>query len=464
MRARRASLPVATRQRGTLTAVTLAMFCMEASFLALMLALPDIARSLGETPEVTQDALSAYMLSLGATFVIAGRIGDIAGRLRVFVTGCLLFTVTLIGSALAPGLPVLIAFRLLQGLGAGLMLPAGIALVTAGYAGTGRQARALGLSFALASTGTVIGPFFGGWMAEEPGWRWIFWVLVPFTVLTVAITVRYVPESRGQTSARRLDIPGVAMVALAVAATGTAIDRADSVGWSGLNVALLAAGLGFLALFPLRERRAAHPLIDLSIFRNLTFDLVIFLGSVCYACYAATVFVASLYLQDARGLTAVKASAVFAIMAVLVALAAPIGARLQSHIRPTLVMATAGVIAGSALVLLTFATSWWEYVPVFAICGFGLGLGSSFATIATQQAVGPGRSGETSGILLTILTTSGGISLAAAAGIIDVFEGAGHSIEAACNTTLRIFAFLSLAASLIATAVMYALGRRGLIK
>jgi hypothetical protein len=126
-------------------------------------------------------------------------------------------------------------------------------------------------------------------------------------------------------------------------------------------------------------------------------------------------------------------------------------------------MATAGLIAGGALFLLTFATSWWVYVPVFAICGFGLGLGSSFATIATQQVVGPARSGEASGILLTILTTSGGISLAAAAGIIDVFEGAGHSIEAACNTTLLIFAFLSLAASLIATAARYALGRRGLI-
>jgi hypothetical protein len=283
-------------------------------------------------------------------------------------------------------------------------------------------------------------------------------------VLTIAVTVRYVPESRGQTSARRLDIPGVAIVALAVAATGTGIDRAGSTGWSGLNVALLAAGLGFLALFPLRERRAAHPLIDLSIFRNLTFDLVIFQGSVCNACYAATVFVVSIYLQDARGLTALEASALFAIMAVLAAVAAPIGARLQSHIRPTLAMATAGVIAGGALFLLTFATSWWVYVPVLAICGFGLGLGSSYATIATQQVVGPGRSGEASGILLTILTTSGGISLAAAAAIIGTFENAGRSIQAACNTTLLIFAFLSVAASLIATAVRYALGRRGLIK
>ena len=276
---RRAGDPAATGQRGTFTAVTLAMFCMEVSFLALMLALPDMARLFGTSPEVTQDALSAYLLSQGATLVVAGRLGDVAGRRRVFAAGCLLFAVTLAGAALAPSLPVLVVFRVLQGAGAGLMLPTGIALLTASYPGADRQARALGLSFALAAIGTVIGPLFGGWLAGGPGWRWIFWLLAPAAVLTVAVTVRFVPESRMTAPVPSFDVLGAVMVVLAVAAVGTGIDRADSDGWSGGSIALLAAGLAVIAVFPVRARRAAHPLVDLSVFRNPRFGLILFLGA-----------------------------------------------------------------------------------------------------------------------------------------------------------------------------------------
>jgi MFS family permease len=330
---------VVARRRAALTAVTLAMFCMEASFLALMLALPDIARLFGRSPEVTQDAVSAYLLSLGATLLVAGRIGDIAGSRRVFVVGCLLFVVALVGAGLAPALPVLVIFRLLQGVGAGLVLPAGIALVTAGYAGPDRQARALGLSFALASVGTVIGPLFGGLVAAGPGWRWIFWILVPFAMLAIAMAWRYVPDYRAGSARRKLDIPGAAAGFLAVAAAGTGIDRADSAGWSGVNVALVAAGLGFAALFFLRARRAAQPLIDLSVFRSPRFGLVLFMSLVSSGCYVAAVFVVSAYLQDVRDLSAIEASAVLAVMAALVAVAAPVGARLRPHVGPILVMA-----------------------------------------------------------------------------------------------------------------------------
>jgi MFS family permease len=462
--ARRARDPLATRQRGTLAAVTLAMFCIDVSFLALMLALPDMARAFGKSPEVMQDALSAYLLSFGAMLAAAGGLGDVAGRRRIFVAGCLLFAVTMAGAGLAPSLPVLIVFRVLQGAGAGLMLPTGIALVTASYRGADRQARALGLTFALATAGTVIGPFFGGWLAEGPGWRWIFWVLVPVAVLAVAVTVRFVPESRRKGPAVSFDFPGAVMVILAVAAVGTGIDRADSVGWSGVNIALLAAGLAVIAIFPVRARRAAHPLLDLSVFRNPGFGLVLFLGAACSACYAATVFVVSVDLQDARRLTAVRASLVFAVMAALAALAAPAGARLRSASRPVLVMAGAGLIVGGALVGLAVVTSWWGYVPALAVCGFGLGLGASVASIASQQAADPDQAGQMSGICLTIRTTVAGISLAVTASIVDAFTHGGRGTAAACDLALLAVAFLSVTASLTATAAGYAVARRGRAK
>jgi MFS family permease len=452
--------PLASSRRGTLAAVILAMFCLEVSFLALVVAMPDMARLFHQSPDTTQDALSAYLLSLGAALLVAGRIGDTAGRRRVFIAGCLLFLLTLVGSALAPTLAVLVVFRVLQGAGAGLMLPAGTALVTAGYPGAGRQARALALTFALAGTGTVIGPLAGGWLAEGPGWEWIFWLLLPITALTIAVTARFVPESRA--GAPPLDRLGAAMMVAAVAGIGTGVDRADSTGWSDLNIALLAAGLAVLAAFPLRARRTAHPLVELSVFRSPSFAVILVLSAAAAACYAATIFVVSVYLQDARGLTAVRASLVFAAMAVLQSLAASAAARLQPGTRPVLVMAGAGLLAGAMLVILTKLTSWWGYVPALALCGFGLGLGTAVASIASQQVLGRDRAGEASGIILTIQTTAAGISLAITAGIVDNLEHGRNGLGAACNQTLLIVAILTVAASLLAIAARFALARHGL--
>jgi MFS family permease len=465
--ARRGSDPVLARQRGTLTAVALAMFCMEVIYLALVLALPDMARLFRTSPEVMQDALSAYLLSHAATLVAAGRMGDVAGRRRVFVAGCLLFAVALVGAALAPSLPLLVVFRVLQGVGAGFMLPTGIALVSNSYSGGDQRDRALALSLALAAIGTVIGPLFGGWLAEGPGWRWIFWLVLPVVVVTVVMTVRFVPESRRKAPAPSFDTLGAVMVVLAVAAVGTGIDRADSVGWSGGNIALLAGGLAVIAVFPVRARHAAHPLVDLSIFRNPRFGLVLFLAVVGSACHAAAIFVVSVDLQDARNLTAVRAGLILAAMAVLFALAALVGTRIRPGSRQDLLLAGAGMISGGALFVLAVVTSWWAYVPAVALCGFGFGLGSSVASIAGPQVAGPGRTGEVSGIMLTMRRTAGGISFAATAGIVEAFEHGEHGehgIAVACNLALLTIACLSVAASLVAAVAGYALAKRGLIK
>jgi Major Facilitator Superfamily len=252
------------------------------------------------------------------------------------------------------------------------------------------------------------------------------------------------------------------MMVVAVAGIGTGIDRADSTGWSDVNIALLAAALAVLAAFLLRARRTAHPLVELSVFRSPSFAMVLVLSAAAAACYAATIFVVSVYLQDARGLTAVRASLVFAVMAILQALAASAAARLQPGTRPVLVMACAGLLAGGALVVLTKLTSWWGYVPALALCGFALGLGAAAAGIAGQQVLGPDRAGEASGIILTIQTTAAGISLAVTAGIVDALEHGANGLGAACNQTLLLVAVLTLAASLLAIAVRFALARHGL--
>jgi len=181
------------RRRGTLAAVSAALFGIQLDFFALNLALPGISRTFTAGAQAVQWTLSGYMLSLGALFIVGGRLGDILGRRSALLAGCALFTGTVIGAALAPSLAVLVAFRVLQGAGAGLIFPVGIAAVTNAVPGNGR-AKALGLTFALANVGTALGPFVGGALAQGLGWRWIFWTLVPVSGSALVLTLRFVPQ------------------------------------------------------------------------------------------------------------------------------------------------------------------------------------------------------------------------------------------------------------------------------
>jgi MFS family permease len=168
-------------------------------------------------------------------------------------------------------------------------------------------------------------------------------------------------------------------------------------------------------------------LVDLALFRNLPYMLVLCAGAISNIGYAVTIFGATLYLQLVRDLTPLTAGVVFLAPALLVALSGPLGARLGKQLRPAAVMAGAGVVSGSGLLALTYAHGWAAYVPAFAVAGLGFGLGWTFANVGTQDVVRPERAGEASGVLLTVLVTAGGIGIAAAASAIALLESSGTS-------------------------------------
>jgi EmrB/QacA subfamily drug resistance transporter len=449
--------------RGALVAVSLALFCIQLDFFALNLALPAISTTFGVSEQAVQWTLSAYMLTLGSLFIVGGRLGDILGRRRLLLLGTAVFGLASAGAALAGSLEVLVGFRVLQGVGAAVMFPVGIAVISNAYPPDGR-AKALGLGFAVANIGTALGPFVGGGLAQGPGWRWIFWLLVPLCAASVLVGLRYVPDSSDPAASRRVDLLGAGLVALGVAAIGLGVDLADTAGLlSVAAVGPVVLGVGALVVFCLHESRTPAPLIDLALFRNPPFDLVTALGAVANIAFGVTVFISSLYLQVVRGLTPLTAGLVFLAPSVLVASAGPIGARLQSRFRPTLVMAGAGVLSGVAIALLSLVTPWWLYVPVFAVCGLGLGLGWTFANMATQEVVPSERAGEASGVVLTILVTTGGIGLAASSSLVSALERSGHDAAQAFATTLQVVAVACLAAAVVALLVRAVLVRRGLV-
>ncbi|MGW7370088.1 MFS transporter [Streptomyces sp. NPDC054841] len=441
---------------GAFIAVTVALFCIQVDFFALNLAIPGIADELGVTAAAAQWTLSAYMLAIGCFFIIGGRLGDVFGRRGTLLVGMALFAAGSVGCALAPGLGLLVGARIVQGIGAGFVFPVSVAVISNAFPDETR-ARALGAAFGIANIGTALGPFVGGGFTEGPGWRWIFWLLAPLSTLALIVAVAYVPDSRDASAPRQLDLIGCFTVVCALAALTTAVERGSAWGWDhARTLTLFAVAVVAGWLFLLRERHARHPLIDLRLFRNVPYVLVTGMGSVTNMGYAVTVFVSTLYLQGVRGLSPLTAGIVFLAPALLVALSGPLGARLAARMRPTAVMALAGAIAGTGMIVLTHVTAWWLYVPVFAWCGLGLGLGWTFSSVATQQVVPPARAGEASGVLLTFLVTLGAIALAAAAAAITAMTPEKPPQDA-YDAILRFGGAVILAASVVVMAARHRL-------
>ncbi|MET9466065.1 MFS transporter [Streptomyces sp. NPDC006544] len=454
----RAGSPAA--RAGAFVAVALALFCVQLDFFALNLALPGIAEELGVTVSAAQWTLSSYMLAIGCFFVIGGRVGDVFGRRGTLLAGTALFTAGSVGCALAPGLGPLVAARIAQGVGAAFVFPVAVAVITNTFPERTR-AKALGAVFGVANIGTALGPFVGGGFTEGPGWRWIFWLMVPLSLLSVLTALVYVPDSRDPSASRELDLLGCALLVSSLASLTLAVERGDAWGWNSTRVLVLfAVAVVAGGLFLVRERLARHPLIDLRLFRNVPYVLVTGMGSLSNMGYGVTVFLSTLYLQGVRGLSPLLAGTVFLAPALLVALSGPLGARLAPHMRPTAVMALAGACAGTGMYALTQVTAWWLYVPVFAWCGLGLGLGWTFSSVATQQIVAPARAGEASGVLLTFLVTLGAIALAGAAAGISAMTPQ-RSPEEAYDVILRLGGLVVLTAAVAVTAVRHRPGVRG---
>lgn len=455
--------PTTGRSRGALVAVSLALFCIQVDFFALNLALPAMARAFHVGASGIQWTISAYMLSLGSLFIVGGRLGDIFGRRQVLLSGIAVFGLSSVACAAAPSLGALVAFRVLQGAGAAVIFPVGIAALSNQFSDATR-AKALGLAFGIANIGTALGPFVGGGLADDPGWRWIFWLLVPVCGAAFAVAVLSISESREAAAQRKLDVPGALTVAIGVALLSVAVDRGGEWGWaSAQTLGAFAGALLALVAFLVLERRVRVPLVDLALFRNLSFVLVTGIGAVSNIGYVVAIFGATLYLQLVRGLSPLTAGFVFLAPSALVAASGPLGAKLGKHMPSTAVMAAAAVMGGSGLLALTVAHGWAVYVLAFAIAGLGFGLGYTFANVATQGVVQPDRAGEASGMTLTILVTAGGVGVAAAAAAITLQESSGSSAHHAIDLTLRVVALIVLLAAVIVMAIRQTLVRRNLM-
>ncbi|OBF33047.1 MFS transporter [Mycobacterium sp. ACS1612] len=427
----------------------MALFCVQLDYFAMNLALPRMALDLDTTAPDLQWVISVYMLALGACMVPAGRIGDIFGRRRALLAGIALFGLASALCALAPTAALVIVFRALQGVGAALIFPVSVSVLTNAFPSV-RASHAIGLAYGIAGLGNAAGPLVGGLLTETVGWRWIFWLNVPLTLGVLTIGARYVTESFDESVPRRIDFAGLALITVGIGLFTLAFDRAPAWGWlSGPTAVAFGCSIAVLVAFVVVETRVRWPLVDLSLMRNPRFTTLVVAGVVANVAYGVTIFLSTIYLQQVRGLDPLTAGLAFLGPSAGAALGGVLAGRLAASRPPVLVMGAMTVAAAVSLAALAASNGWAVYLPALTACGFTLGLVYAFTTVATQAVVRPERAGEAAGVTLTALVTLAGVGVAVSGTVLEMLQREGMSPPGAVDAIVLVLAALLLSAGAV---------------
>jgi EmrB/QacA subfamily drug resistance transporter len=429
-----------------IAACGISMLIVQMDWFALNLALPAIARHFGVPATDLQWVVSGYMLSIGALMVTAGRLADIFGRRKVIVIGLAVFGVVSAICGAAPNEIWLIVARVVHGIGAALIFPVSIAVVSSTFTGA-RQARAIGIVLGCASLGTALGPFVGGTFSEYLNWRGVFFINIPFCVVAIVLMLRYVKETRDESADPHIDIPGMLTITGGLVCISLAFDRGEAWGWTSIHtLGTLIGGVVLLVVFVMIEARVRSPLIDLALFRNRAFDAVVLAGSLSNVVFCFVAVFSALYLQQARGMSPFDAGLVFLALSAGAGSTSYFSGRLAERFPADRLMAIGMLISAAGIMGLTSVESLWLYAPLFLVTGIGLGLGWALANVATQAVVPPSVAGAASGITLTALVMLGAVGVAIGAAVLELLAGspsAAASDAAAIDTVLRAGAALA---------------------
>src|SRR4051794_13882322 len=326
-----------------LTVLALAQFMVVLDVTIVNVALPSIQDALGFSADGLQWVINAYTLTFGGLLMLGGRMSDLLGRRRVFLAGMVLFALASLAAGLAPSAGVLIAARAVQGVGAALLSPAALALVTVTFPAGRERNLALGIWGALAGIGGTLGVVAGGVLVDSAGWEWIFFVNVPVAILGIVAAPRFLTESRG--SAGGFDFTGAVLATAGLLALVYGVIRTDAAGWGSAEVlGLFGAALILLAAFVYAESRAADPLVPLRLFRIRGMSVSALALALNGGAFLGMFFMTALYLQQVHGDSALDAGAHFVPMGIAAIASAVVGAQLVTRLGTR-----AAYIGGSAI-------------------------------------------------------------------------------------------------------------------
>jgi len=412
----------ADRRWWALALLAMAEFVVVLDASIVNIALPSIGRGLRFSLANLSWVVNAYVLTFGGFLLLGGRIADLLGRRRVFVIGLVLFVLASMAGGLAQSAGWLIGARAIQGLGAALLAPAALSLVTATFREGSERNRALSIWGAVAGSGAAAGVLLGGVLTSAFGWRSVLFVNVPIGIIVALLTPLLVAESRAQLARRSFDFPGAVTVTAGLSALVYGLVRATIVGWgSPQTVGVLVAAVLLLAGFVLIERLASAPLVPFAFFRNETVRAA---NTTMLATGAAVIglfYFLSLYMQKVLGYTAIQAGASQLPLAAGIVLAAGIASPLVARIGIRTVLLSGLAMFAGGLV-------WFAQVPVHGayianllgpslLVALGLGLAFVPITILSVAGVNDREYGLASGLVNTAQQIGGALGLAVLATI-----------------------------------------------
>ena len=444
-----------TRSRWTLLAVALATFMTYLDNNIINVAIPAIQQDLGLTTSGLEWVVSSYILVFASLLLAGGRLADVWGRKRLFLIGLSIFTGASLVAGFAGNVDVLVASRAVQGLGAALVTPTTLAIISATFTQTRQRAAAVGIWSAVGALALAVGPLIGGLLSEYVSWGWIFFINVPVGIATLVLAAFVIDESTQEAGPRRIDIPGVLTSAVALFALTFALIEGGDRGWTSpviLGSFAVAAVLG--VLFVQLELRAREPMVKMSLFRERVFTggliALMMWGFGLFGIY----FFTSLYLQGVLGFSPTEAGAAFVPMALLMAAGAVVSERVSHRLGAHRVVAVAMLLmaAGIASVSLLGADAGFlSLMPSFAVIGIGGGLTVPL-TASVLDAMPRAEAGVASGIFNASREVSGLLGITVIGAVLTARQS---SLLAAGDTPTDAFlggyqAGLLLASALVA--------------
>jgi EmrB/QacA subfamily drug resistance transporter len=384
-----------------LAVCSLSVFLIGLDTTIMIIGLPAIGRSLHAGVRGLQWSVTAYTVTLASLLMFSGAAADRIGRRALLQAGLSLFVLGSWLCSLAPDLPALVAFRVVQGIGGSAMNPAALGIITNTFTDPARRAKAIGAWDAAYGLSMVLGPLVGGILVSVAGWRAIFWATIPAGLAALALTSLFAPDSRAPRP-RRPDMAGQALVMIMLAALATGIIQAPGWGWLSPETAVLftIAAAALTALLYVEPRRA-DPLIQLALFRKAPFAAANLTAVFGIAALAGFGFLSTLYLQDVRAMSALGAALTIwpmaAEMAVCATLAGRAIARHGARI-PALMAGTALAVSSAALTRLTGASSPAFLSVAYSLFGVGAGLVNPVITYGVMSGVPDGQAGLASGM------------------------------------------------------------------
>jgi EmrB/QacA subfamily drug resistance transporter len=410
------------------------------------IALPAIGRDFHSNLAGLQWVVTAYTLTLAGLLLFAGALGDRYGRKRIFVIGVIWFALASLICGAALNTTMLIAARALQGVGAALLTPGSLAIIEASFVPEDRG-KAIGAWSGYSGVGTAIGPFIGGWLIQAVSWRLIFAINLPIAAAVIAVALRHVPESRDLQATGRVDVGGGALVTLGLIGLTYGLIEGPIKGWSSpLPLTALIVGIALFAAFIWRERRAAAPVMPLSLFRSTQFNAANVATFVVYAALGGALFLLPIQLEQVSGYTALEAGiSLLPVTAIMLALSAKSG-ELAARIGPRLQMTVGPLVIGVGLALFArigYSGNYFtEVLPAVLVFGFGLAINVAPLTATVLSAVSDEHAGAASAVNNDVARGASLIAVAvlpAAAGL----SGTSYLHPAAFSAGFRSAVFMS---------------------